>query len=227
MLVFFNKLQIRLLALVLLAVIPALGFTVVTGLEQRRQADEEARMDTLVMLRGIIHNQQEVISNTRDLLITLSLIPQVRSGGASCPAFLAAQTLQRSTYASFAVVDPNGNVICASSPLKYPVNLAILPWITLANTTRGFVAGSYHVDEVSGRSIIPIVYPILDSGGRVETILVANIDLLWLNHQAATVELPQGGVLTIVDRFGTILVRHPASEKWVGRQLLLTFIERP
>jgi hypothetical protein len=41
--------------------------------------------------------------------------------------------------------------------------------------------------------------------------------MTWLDQWAANAQLPAGSTLTVIDGDGTILARHPESERWVGR----------
>jgi signal transduction histidine kinase len=48
-------------------------------------------------------------------------------------------------------------------------------------------------------------------------VLLASLDLTWLNELATAAELPGGSTLTMFDRNGTVLVRYPDAASWVGR----------
>jgi len=61
----FASLRVRLLLLVLLAVIPALGLTLYTGLEQRRVAAAGAQEDALRLVRLVAREQEWLVADAR------------------------------------------------------------------------------------------------------------------------------------------------------------------
>src|SRR5262245_3916090 len=75
---FFSKLRVRLLALVLLAILPALGLVVYTGWEQRRAAMKEALAAAQRVVTFAASAQKQHVEATRQLLATLSLLKEVR-----------------------------------------------------------------------------------------------------------------------------------------------------
>ena len=74
----FSSLRIRLVLLVLLAVIPALGLILYTGLEQRRLAAVRAQENASRVLHQAMMQQDLLIAGARQLLLTLAHLPQVR-----------------------------------------------------------------------------------------------------------------------------------------------------
>ncbi len=55
--------------------------------------------------------------------------------------------------------------------------------------------------------------------GPAQNVVVAAFALSSMNQLAAQVKLPEGSVMSLVDRNGTLLVRYPNPEDWVGRRL--------
>ena len=114
----FSSLRARLLLLVLLAVVPALGLTLYTGLEQRRLAAVEAQEDALRVLNHSTMQQDLLIAGARQLLVTLAHLPQVRkrdSGGCSP---IVAELLKEHPYLMIAAGDrPSGVDIILSKPV--------------------------------------------------------------------------------------------------------------
>src|SRR5262249_31097034 len=74
---FFSRLRVRLLALVLLAILPALGLVLYTGLEQRAAARAEAEASARRVAKLAAASQKQHFDATRQLLATLAQLPQV------------------------------------------------------------------------------------------------------------------------------------------------------
>ncbi|MEY2408814.1 MAG: hypothetical protein QOF48_1484, partial [Verrucomicrobiota bacterium] len=103
---FFSRLRVRLLALVLLAILPALGLVLYTGLDQR----EAARLDAEASARRIVKlaasSQKQHFEATRQLLTTLAQLPQVRPDRAEeCQALFTNLLQLHQVYANLGALD--------------------------------------------------------------------------------------------------------------------------
>ena len=88
-----------------------------------------------------------------------------------------------------------------------PVNVADRAYFLSAMETRGFAIGEFQIGRITEKATISFGYPILDADGRVQAVVAAAMDLAWLNQLMADAELPEGALLLVIDRNGTILVR--------------------
>ncbi len=213
-----SSLRTRLVVLVLLAVVPALGLILYTASEQRHSATLETQQNTLRLVRLAANNQRQVVEATRQILTILAQLPVVRKGKSTeCDRLLADLLKQYPTYANFAVLDRQGNAICSGLFSTVPVNLADRPYFQRALQRGKFAVGEYQIDRFTKKATVNFAYPILDKLGRVQVVAIAALDLAELNKLAAQVRLSQGAVLSVVDHQGRLLVRYPEPQKWVGK----------
>ncbi len=218
--IFLSSLRTRLVFLVLLAVVPALGLIIYSASEQRRTAAVEAQQNTLQLVRLAANNQKQVVESTRQLLTILAHLPIVRKGKSpECDRFFADLLKQYPTYTTFGVLDGQGKNICHAIP-NNSINLVDQSSFQRALKTRKFAVSNYQIANVSKKATLNFVYPVLDKMGRVEIVLNATLDLAELNELAAQVKLPPGSVVSIIDKKGKILVRYPNSHQLVGAFLL-------
>jgi len=212
-----SSLRARLLLLVLLAVLPAVGLTLYTAWEQRRQAAVVAQKEALTLAESASADHERLIEGARQLLVGLARLPEVRKRDArSCSALFADLLNQYRMYANIGAVDPRGSVFCSALPSR-PVNLADRAYIRRALETRGFAVGEYQIGRLTGKATVNFGHPVLDEAGGVQAVVFAALDLAWLNELAANARLPRGSTLTVVDRNGVILARYPDGGKWVGK----------
>ena len=208
----------RLLLLVLLAVIPALGLTLYTNLEERQLRKTQVQEQAMRLSRLVSADHERLIEDARQLLVTLAAFPAVRDRNrAACNTLFADLLARRSSYANLAVVDADGNVICTALPMTGQVYVGDRVYFQRALETRDFAIGEYQVGRVTGKATLNFGYPVLDDVGRVGAVVVAALDLAWLNELASQAALPTGSMLTVIDRNGTILSRYPDEGKWVGK----------
>ena len=210
----------RLLLLVLLAVIPALGLTLYTNLEERQLRKAQVQEHALRLSRIVSADHERLIEDARQLLVALARLPAVRDRNrAACSALFADLLTQHSSYANLAVIDADGNVFCSALPMTGQVYAGDRAYFRHARETLDFAIGEYQVGRITGKATVNFGYPVLNDADHVRAVVVAALDLAWLNALASQAGLPTGSMLTVIDRHGTILSRYPDQAKWVGKPM--------
>ncbi len=139
----FTSLRTRLIALVFLCVLPALGLTLYTDLEERQIEMEQARENVLRLLRTAAAREDRLIEGARQLLIALAELPEVRNGNqAICSRLFGYLLKQYPSYANLAAVESDGDVFCSGVPLTNPVNLADRLWFQRVVKSHNFTVGN-------------------------------------------------------------------------------------
>ncbi len=217
-----SGLRARLWLPVLFAVIPAFALNAYTAIVQRQQAALNAERDATNLVQLAAREQGRLIASTRQLLISLSNLPEVRhpSSVAACHRTLA-EVLKPFSYSHrlIGLALPDGNVYCRSSTVTTKVNISDRGYFQRAMQTRDFGIGDYQIGRATLKNSINFGQAVLDDHGNVLTVVFAALDLDWLNQLIATNELPPDSSLTVVDKDGTVLARHPDPQKWVGKDL--------
>ena len=212
------SLRARLLLLVLLAVIPALGLTLYTNLEERQLRKALVQEHAMRLSRLVSADYERLIEDARQLLVSLARLPAVRERNrAACNALFADLLTQHSSYANLGVIDADGNVICTAVPITDQVYLGDRVYFRSALETRDFAIGEYQVGRITRKATVNFGYPVLDDADHVRAVVFAALDLAWLNELASQAGLPPGTMLTVIDRNGTILSRYPDEGRWIGK----------
>jgi len=212
------SLRTRLLLLVLLAVIPALGLTLYTNLEERQLRKALVQEHAMRLSRLVSADHERLIADARKLLAALARLPGVREGKrAACDPLFADLLTRHSSYANLGVIGADGNVLCSGLPMTGQVYVGDRAYFRRARETRDFAIGDYQIGRITGKATVNFGHPVLDNRGHVRVVLFAALDLAWLNELAGRVGLPAGSTLTVIDRNGTILSRYPDEGKWVGK----------
>ena len=215
---FFASLRLRLWLLVAIALIPALGLMFYSAAERRRQAVKEVRDQAFRVAQLISSDQERRIDGTHYLLVALAHVPDVRDGDAAeCERFLASLLKDNPLYANFGLADRAGEIICSAVPMDNPVNIADRTYFVGAVVARDFAVGEFQLGRVTGVASINFGYPVFDDDGRVQAVVFAAMDLSWLNHLVAAVDLPESATLVVIDRKGIIIARYPNPLPWVGQ----------
>jgi len=215
----FAGLRSWLLLLVLLAVVPALGLTVFTHVEQRRNARARVFEDALRLVRLASADHERLIEGARHLLATLARVPAIRGAGApACHELLADLLARFPSYANLGVADRSGEVVCSGLRLS-PTSIADRSYFRRALESRDFAVGEYQIGRLTRRPTVNFGFPVLDEQGRMTGVVFSALDLAWLSQLAARAELPAGAMLTLIDRQGRVLTRFPDHAAWMGKPI--------
>ena len=213
-----SSLRVRLLFLVLLALLPALGLTVYTGVEHRRLAARDASKDALRIAQLAAVDQRALIERGRQLLLSLTHLSVVQNLDVpACNTFLAGILKRNPDFLALGTATPSGDIECSAPPLARPINLADRGYFRRAVETRGFAISGYLIGRNSGKPNITLAYPMIDASDRVRAVLFLGLALSHLNQLAAEAHLPPGSTLTVLDETGVVLVRYPEDVSWVGK----------
>lgn len=188
-------------------VIALLGYYSWDQLQQSRRIEA----DHLVHVAKLVASKYEQINEgARQLLITLSISPQINSS--QCKQYLSDLLKQYRRYANIGVTDNQGNVICSAVELNEPVNLADRYFFQKTFTSKDFTVGEYVISRVTGKPSLNFGYPLPDGRG----VVYSSLNLSWLGEIIADLKLDPNVVAKIFDRNGTVLARYPDSERWTG-----------
>lgn len=221
------SLRLRLFALVLLAILPALFLVVYSAIESREAAKEEATKVGLRLVGLAAANHKQHIEATRQLLQTLARLDEVRpSRAAACQVLLTNLLAVNPVYGDIVAIAPDGRPFARAVPDAEPaeaVDYSGRPWFREARDSLRFVLGDYQVDVSSRRATLDLAQPVRDSNsGQVLAVIAVTLDLGWVAGMAGRLDLADGSTLTVVDRNGRILARYSVPESqhnYVGVQV--------
>ena len=222
MIAWFSSLRVRFMLLVLLALLPALALLFYVASRQRDDAVANAQEDAQRLAALAAADDERLLDGTRQLLAALARLPEVQaSDPTACSAVLQNVVAEFEVYANLGTIAPDGAVVCSAVPPPGPLNLGDRLYFRNAVETRDFAVGEYQIGRITGLPTINCGYPVLDDAGQLVGVVFAALNLNWLNDFAAEADLPEGTVLTVIDRNGSVLVRYPSSatDSWVGRTL--------
>jgi signal transduction histidine kinase len=218
-----SGLRAHLLALVLLALVPALGLIFYTAAEQRRHATDAAQDNALRLARLAAADYEQLISGTQPMLMTLAYLPAVRAGDATaCGALLSQLLTQYPLYGNVGVLSRSGDLTCSARPTDRQVNLADQGYFQRALATQDFAVGDYQIERASGEATLNVGYPLRDVTGEPIGVVFAALRLTGLMQAMEAVQLPPNATLTLLDDDGTVLGRLPDTAPWLGAGVATT-----
>lgn len=213
-----KSLRFRLILLVLLAAIPILVISAITGLAQIRDSRARTLDDAYRLTRLVSDYQLGLIQNTRLLLQYIAFESELQSPD-KCRAFLDNLNRNFGIYASFSLADLKGNVYCASAPSQSVVNIADRSYFQKTLATHQIITGSPVTGRLTGKTIQPVAIPIFDNNQQIKAVLIGSLDLNQVIAYAKNLDMPAQSAMLVVDQNGTILLRYPSTETWSGKRV--------
>nr|WP_294521260.1 cache domain-containing protein [uncultured Rhodopila sp.] len=214
-----KRLLTRLLLVMSVAMLPALGFQIYTEHEARQTRALLVRDEALSLVRLVSGEQNRIIEGAEQVLTTITGAPAVQDSDTErCHRLLANLVEQSPRYNNALVVQPDGHIPCAAHLLDPSINGADRPYFREALRTGDFVLGEYTIGRGTGLPTIHIAKRVIGTDGRIIGVAVLALNIGWLSDQVEQLSLPAGAIVTITDRNGTILVRRPGQARFSGTQ---------
>jgi len=217
---FILGLRGRLILLLLAALAVLVSLIVWHSLGERDERLRVASAGLLDNVRLVAARQQALVARADAVLNGLMLAPELRPGASAetCRQFLAAQLKQNLAFIQIGRTLPDGELACAAvQPDDRRVSYADRSWFASTLQSRGMVVSEVIRGRIVGKPIVVFAKAVRGESGRVTGTLFMALDLAWLHDELATAHLPEGARLGVVDAKGSVAVRHPDPEGWVGK----------
>jgi PAS domain S-box-containing protein len=220
-----GSLLARLLLVVSVALIPAVGFQVYAEIQARAVRDQLVKTEALRLVRIVSADQQRIAESAEQVMRVIAGSPVVQENAAqqasgqprignqtatqSCAALLAAVLNDQPRYAAAAVIGVDGHPICRPPPLDRDEDMSDRDYFRLALQAGSFVIAPYSVGKRSKTEGIHFAMPFRNAARGIAGVVVLDLRIDWLQQQLAQLELPPGSSTVITDRNGTILAHLP------------------
>ena len=214
---FPRSVRAHLVILVLIAIIPALGIILYSGFEHRRDAARDAETNVTAVLNSLAAEHERIVESTRQLLVTLSKLREVRSLDLpACNSLLAELLSQNPVYTNLLIADPRGIVVASGLPSAFH-SVKHRKYFQDTITTKAFSVGEYSIGALTGKPNIHFAFPITDKDNRLKGIVVAAVNAARYGDMFLRAKLPQNSVLSLTDHKGIRLFRYPDPDTHIGQ----------
>ncbi|NMC62552.1 MAG: HAMP domain-containing protein [SAR324 cluster bacterium] len=212
------SLRTKLLLLISLAILPAVSVTVFVGLEWRDKAVSDARRSAERILSTIVTRQEVLVENARQLLITLSQIPNIQKANAEEAKSLFRELLkEHPAFSNILLDDEKGNVIASAVEISGPLNNSDRKYFKEVIATSDFAVGEYAISRSVGLPSLHFAYPVLDSNKRIIGVLILVLNLSSYSNIFDTALLPEGSTMSFADWKRKILFHYPTNNEFRGK----------
>jgi PAS domain S-box-containing protein len=188
--------------LVLIAVLPALGIILNSGLEQRKTDIKDVHERALFMARSLAAEREQLVDSAGRLLRTLSGLPEIQEQDAGRLNRTFRNLVKNNTlYGVILIATPDGKVF-ASSHASAPKTIADRKYFKTVLASGDFSGGEYAISKTHTIPCMPFAYPVKDESGRIRSILVGSLIPYDNKHFPKDVSLLEDCSVGIADRSG-------------------------
>lgn len=106
--------------------------------------------------------------------------------------------------ANIAIVDTNGDVIASAHPLSGPLNMSNYDAIRRALLSKQPESGVCVIGPIVKKPLVHLAHSVRNESGKLLGVVFVALDLEYMNRLFEKVELPEGHVVSIIDRSGNI-----------------------
>ena len=205
-----RNLQVRLLILVFLAFVPALGIFWYANRELRNLQLEAKERELVMRTQEVATRYRHLVDQGETLLATLAQFPEIESARfPSCSEQLARVLQHTDNFTTIYVIGMDGYMACGSLTPETALYLGDRAYFVRATSRDQFSVGEFTLGRITGLPIQGMAYP-LKAGDRTGAVLGASIDLNVLaDSRSGRADLPEGYTFSVLDRNRRVLVRLP------------------
>lgn len=195
------------------------GMLVYFVVTERMDRLAETAAETQADAQRLASEQSTIIERTQQMVSLLTDLHDINElpGSAGCQETLAHLLRQRPRLSNIQVAGLDGVVTCNATPTEHPIDIADRAYFQRALAVAKPVLGEAVVDRSTGKFGLPCAVAIRDRDGQPRGVLVAIIDLQWINATFSDIGEPQGSRLGLIDGTGRVLARYPDPDHWIGR----------
>jgi len=213
----WGGLRFRLVLLALIALVPVFGLFAWSAAKSQQTALElaQSRLQSEVLLAAA--HQQRLVDRVAQLLGDIASGPSVKdTRNRLCVQYLRNLQSQDSAYVNLGVVDLDGKVSCHAMEAGAEVYAGDRLFFRQVLAGRKFSVGEYSTGRASGRPGISFGMPVYSNEGILNGVAFAALDIGRMRAALAAGPVLDGAQLRLMDRRGTVVAMHPASEGLQG-----------
>ena len=208
-----SSLRLRLLLLVAVAVLPAIGLVSCTVKQWRDHELVDAREQALNTARQLSATYRRRITAAQQMLTSAAPTVTTLPSGRTLQQVLEGILRQASDFDIIGVIGPDSPVVSVGRSMTSDVaNHRVLAQAREAGKT---VVGRCEIGS-SGKPALTVAVPLSPSSGQRSPMMFGVMNLSWLSDDPGDQLLPPGTTVTIFNESGVVLAKTPSSDPLDG-----------
>ena len=200
--------------------LPAAGMIIYTGLDQRKDAISDARLESQKLAENIASEQQALVASAKQLLSVLAQLPEIKSQNkVKAQPVLTAILSTSPQFLNIFIADSLGLMWASAKPTKAPLSVSDRRHFINAQISGQFSAGEFIIGRLLGKPTLSFAYPYQNPKGDFAGVIVVNIDLEYSRRILQRSKLIPGSSYSLVDHAGVILDTGINPAAYVGKRV--------
>jgi len=214
------SIRARLIVLALLTMAP-LMFERIHALEAARaERTDSAHAEVMQLARRGAEAQEETIASVRALLqIVAGVYVKMPFNPGDCNRYLTELAGNIPWIRALSIAGTNGQIKCSTNPPAIGLNIADRPHFQHALNARGFALSDYFVSQTDRTPSLFAAFPAIADDGSVGGVVLASIDLQWINKLAASAVQRPGTSVLLIDGSGTLVAASADEQESIGKDI--------
>ena len=203
-------------------ILPVLGVGAWNEYTDYAHRERQVRQAVAQEARYVGAEFERLLDGARSLVETVAHVPAVQQGAwPACSELLTTLRPFNPGILALAATDPAGTVMCASDqpPGANLPTVGDRPHFRLALRQESFVIGGYAYGRQTAGHVMHVAVVRRDPAGAVAGIVFATISLDWIAARYARSAWSEDHVVTVADAAGTVLMRQPGHDRFVGKPI--------
>jgi diguanylate cyclase (GGDEF)-like protein/PAS domain S-box-containing protein len=209
----------QILLLAFIVAFPAAGIIVYSGIQTRKEAIHDARLETQRLAGNIAAEQQNLITAAQQLMIALAQLPQVKEHNRDrVEPILRAILKLNAQYSNIFIANRNGLVWATAVPVKSPFIIADRNYFKNALASGQLSSGEFVISRATTRPTFNIAYPLKNDRGAIVDVISVGFKIDALKELLERAMLPSDAHMTLLDNQGAVIYRSIDTAKFIGKQ---------
>ena len=215
-----TSLRFRLVMLVLVAILPLFGLSVVKAVISTDSAIVAATKNLELAASLVAANLDSIAESARQVLVAVASRKEAADWEKDkCQEYFKTLKAQLQGYGNIGVVGADGYIRCHSLPNTPPGFAGDRAYFQGAIAQNGFVSGGYLLGRFSKKPVITFSLPLPAFSGGPGAVVFSTLYLTEVSRVVADVTLPQSSRLLVLDREDIVLAANPEAPAAIGRQV--------
>lgn len=201
-----SRISGRIIVLSVLCFTPFVGLELYDLAEVRSRLTRTAQDHVQTLARAVALQHRSLIEAAQLALEHVALMEPVRTGSADeCSIRLAIIRTTTRLFTNLARGTTDGTVDCSGLAGQNRFIAPAMPAVRQAAETSGFAVAAAGISPNHGKPVIPIARPLPAEGGLPIRILVAGINLMWLDRLVSDLNFSRETIVLVLDDQDMIL----------------------
>ena len=211
-------LRTRLVALVIAAVVPLFGLSVVKAVLETDAAVAQATQSLELAASLAAAGQEQLTDSAKQILAAIANVPGLSEMPvADCQRYFNTLNDQLPIYANLGIIAADGYVRCHGLELDARPYVGDRAYFQAALKSRAFVTDGVVIGRATKKPVVNFSAPATHGPGTVTTVAFVAMDLVELSKAMSRVLLPGDSRMVIMDRQGLVMATKPENLELVGK----------